>query len=263
MNTPAIPQFAKSVVGIIPARYASTRFPGKPLAMLGGKPMIQHVFERASEALADVFVATDDERIFRTVEGFGGRAVMTSPDLASGTERVRQAYQILGLDHEVVVNIQGDEPFVRPAQIAQLAAMFDASPAPDFATLARPFPSDGTFDALADPNLVKVVLSEPSDGVARALYFSRSVVPYIRGTEETLWPSTHRFYTHIGIYAYSAKALASDWAHTPLQTAESLEQLAWLQHGASIAVGLTDYHGIGIDTPADLTAAVKYLESIQ
>lgn len=246
-------------VAIIPARYASTRFPGKPLALLGGKPVIEHVCQRAHQALDNVIVATDDNRIMDAVTGFGGHAVMTSEDLRSGTDRVCQAYDNAGLDAEVVINIQGDEPFVSPEQLRALMHCFD-EPGTDIATLARPFPVNGDISELADPNLVKVVFGNNG----RALYFSRSVIPYVRNIAKEQWPSTTQFYTHVGIYAYRADVLhkLSALAPSTLETAESLEQLRWLQNGFNIRVAITDSKTIGIDTPADLAAAQKYLETL-
>lgn len=246
-------------VAIIPARYASTRFPGKPLAMLGGKPVIEHVYQRAHQALDNVIVATDDSRILDAVIAFGGHAVMTSEDLRSGTDRVCQAYDNAGLNADVVINIQGDEPFVSPDQLRALMACFD-NPDTDIATLARPFPTDGDINELADPNLVKLVFG--NDG--RALYFSRSVIPYVRNTAKEQWPAATQFYTHVGIYAYRAEVLHKISALSPstLESAESLEQLRWLQNGFNIRVAITDSKSIGIDTPADLAAAQKYLDSL-
>lgn len=245
--------------GIIPARYASTRFPGKPLAILGDKPVIQHVYERASQALDNVVVATDDARIFDTVIGFGGKAVMTSTDLRSGTDRVCQAYDNAGMDTDVVINIQGDEPFISPDQIRALMHCFD-NPDTDIATLARKYPADGTFDGLFDPNVVKVVFG--NDG--RALYFSRSIIPYVRSVEWKQWLAHASFFTHVGIYAYRADVLhnISALPQGSLEQAESLEQLRWLQNGYTIRVAETDTKSIGIDTPDDLAAAEKYLAAL-
>ena len=243
-------------IGIIPARYASTRFPGKPLAILGKKPVIQHVYERASEALDNVIVATDDQRIMDAVEAFGGKAVMTSADLRSGTDRVCQAYSNAATDADVVINIQGDEPFISADQINALKKCFD-NPDTDIATLARKYPADAGFEGLFDPNLVKVTFA--ADG--RALYFSRSIIPYVRGVDWKQWLDKADFYTHVGIYAYRADVLKrlSMLPQSPLELAESLEQLRWLQNGYTIRVAETDTKSIGIDTPDDLAAAEKYL----
>lgn len=243
-------------MAIIPARYASTRFPGKPLAMLGGKPVIRWVCERVAEVFDDVVVATDDQRIADAVESFGGRAVMTSPAHRSGTDRVREAYDRCGTEADVVVNIQGDEPFIAPEQISALVGCFDR-PDTDIATLARPYDPAMGIDGLADPNLVKLTMAD--DG--RALYFSRSVIPYVRGCEPGEWLSKTRFLTHVGIYAYRADVLRriTGMPQSSLELAESLEQLRWLQNGLSIRVALTDLPTVGIDTPADLEAARRYL----
>lgn len=243
---------------IIPARYASTRFPGKPLALLGGKPMIQHVWERVSDIIPDAVVATDDQRIFETVKSFGGMAVMTSPDHCSGTDRCAEAAACS--DADVIINVQGDEPFIDPEQIKAIMSCFD-DPATQIATLARPFDPAAGFEALFDPNLVKVVL----DLRGFALYFSRSVIPYVRGVEWQEWLETARYYSHIGLYAYRRDVLLQIAAlsRTPLESAESLEQLRWLQNGYKIKVAQSSAPTIGIDTPADLEAAEKYLASLQ
>lgn len=243
-------------IGIIPARYASSRFPGKPLADLGGKPMIQRVYERVQDVLDDVAVATDDRRIAEAVEAFGGRAVMTSPDHQSGTDRVREAAAILGTDADVVINIQGDEPFIAKSQIEALKACFEDDKV-DIASLARPFDPNLGFDALFDPNLVKVVMGDQGN----ALYFSRSIIPYVRSVDWHKWLEKTIFHTHVGVYAYRREVLGklADLPRSPLEIAESLEQLRWLAAGYTIRMAITDEPTIGIDTPADLEAAVEYL----
>lgn len=248
---------------IIPARYASTRFPGKPLAMLGGREVICRVAERAAESGVDiVLVATDDERIASVVERAGHKAVMTRADHTSGTDRVAEAYLSLCPDaaqlaSDVVINIQGDEPFIRVGQIRMLSDMFDRFPATQIATLARRFDKTAGFEALFDSNLVKVVFG--AEG--RALYFSRSIIPYVRGAEWTEWLDRAEFHTHIGIYAYRAETLLRVTAmpRSALEKAESLEQLRWLEAGLDIRVGVTGAPTIGIDTPDDLAAAERYL----
>ena len=180
-------------IAIIPARYASTRFPGKPLALLGGKPVIRRVYEQVAGVLDDVAVATDDERIREAVLAFGGRVVMTSPDHRSGTDRCREAYDRIGGAFDAVVNVQGDEPFVRASQLETLMRCFD-DPGTDIATLVRPFAPEDGLAALENPNSPKVVL----DAHSRALYFSRSVVPYLRGVPREEWLARHTFYKHIG-----------------------------------------------------------------
>ncbi len=244
-------------IGIIPARYASTRFPGKPLAMIGDKPMIERVYRRVADVLGDnVAVATDDVRIASAVERFGGRAVMTSDRHRSGTDRCREAFEKLKCDADVVINIQGDEPFIARTQIKKLMACFD-DPDVGIASLARPFDPARGFDALSDPNTPKVVM----DSDMNALYFSRSVIPYVRGKEYEHWTDNVRFYTHVGLYGYRAGTLAELTAlpQSPLELAESLEQLRWLQAGYKIRMALTDEPTIGIDTPADLEAAIKFI----
>lgn len=246
-------------IGIIPARYQSSRFPGKPLARLGDMTMIERVTRQASKALNRVIVATDDERIYDEVRRFGGEVVMTSPDHRSGTDRVAEAYRKSGADADVIVNIQGDEPFVEPQQISQLTSLFD-DPTTDIATLVRPFDAARGFEALFDPNLVKVVTAGNGD----ALYFSRSVIPYVRGVEWKQWLAKTRYLTHVGMYAYRPAVLSEivRLPQSPLEISESLEQLRWLQAGYRIATAETTFDNIGIDTPADLEAAIAKLSAI-
>lgn len=246
-------------IGIIPARYQSSRFPGKPLARLGDMTMIERVTRQASKALNRVIVATDDERIYDEVRRFGGEVVMTSPDHRSGTDRVAEAYRKSGADADVIVNIQGDEPFVEPQQISQLTSLFD-DPTTDIATLVRPFDAARGFEALFDPNLVKVVTADNGD----ALYFSRSVIPYVRGVEWKQWLDKTRYLTHVGMYAYRPAVLGEivGLPQSPLEISESLEQLRWLQAGYRIATAETTFDNIGIDTPADLEAAIAKLSAI-
>ncbi len=243
-------------IGIIPARYASTRFPGKPLADMKGKYMIQRVYEQACKVLDRVCVATDDERIFNAVQSFGGQVVMTSTEHRSGTDRCFEAYTNLGGREDVVINIQGDEPFIKPEQIESLIACFD-SPQTQIATLVRPFEEAEGYEALANPNSPKVVMNEHHE----ALYFSRSIIPYLRGVEPTEWPARHTYYKHIGMYGYRADVLAriTRLPQSSLEMAESLEQLRWLQNGYTVKVGITTQETIGIDTPADLEKAIALL----
>ncbi len=243
-------------LAIIPARYASTRFPAKPLALLGGKPVIQRVYEQVKKVLTDVVVATDDERIFKTVEGFGGRAIMTREDHKSGTDRCYEAYQKVGKEYDVVINVQGDEPFIQPEQIRSLMACFEDE-ATQIATLVKPFTQADGLDALHNPNSPKVVVSD--DG--RAIYFSRSVIPYLRGVGEEEWLSRHTYYKHIGLYAYRAETLGeiTRLPQSTLEKVESLEQLRWIDNGYVIKVGETNVETIGIDTPADLERAEQFL----
>ena len=246
------------VIAIIPARYASTRFPGKPLAILGGKTVIRRVWEQVSRVIDDVAVATDDRRIAEAVEAFGGRAVITSPDHRSGTDRCYEAYCLIGGEYDVVVNVQGDEPFISPSQIRALTACFDDE-STDIATLVKPFaPSDG-IEALENPNSPKVVI----DNESRAIYFSRSVIPYLRGVERSEWLARHTFYKHIGMYAFRRDALreVTSLPQSSLERAESLEQLRWLENGYKIGVGITDIETVGIDTPEDLPRAEEFMRT--
>ncbi len=248
------------VVAIIPARYASTRFPGKPLAQLGGKSVIQRVYEQVSLAVDDVVVATDDERIEQAVLAFGGRVVMTSAEHRSGTDRCYEAYTNLGEEFDIVINVQGDEPFIRVSQIESLKECFNRDDV-DIATLVKPFTEDDGLAALENPNSPKVVV----DASSRALYFSRSVVPYLRGVEREEWLQRHTFYKHIGMYGFRSQTLAqvTSLQAGVLEMAESLEQLRWLENGYKIGVGITDIATIGIDTPADLEMAEEYLKKIK
>lgn len=244
-------------IAIIPARYASTRFPGKPLAILGGKTVIQRVYEQVSRAIDNVLVATDDERILNHVSGFGGKAVMTRNQHRSGTDRCWEAYQSNGGDEDIIINVQGDEPFILPEQIEALKSCFDDETT-DIATLVKPFDKSRTYGELENPNSAKVVINSNMN----ALYFSRSVIPYLRGIDKELWPSKHQYYTHLGIYAYRAKVLERITSMEPssLEIAESLEQLRWLENGMTIKVGLTQHSSIGIDTPQDLQRAEQFLK---
>ncbi|WP_295912075.1 3-deoxy-manno-octulosonate cytidylyltransferase [uncultured Alistipes sp.] len=243
-------------IAIIPARYASTRFPAKPLAMLGGKPVIRRVYEQVAGVLDDAVVATDDERIYDAVLAFGGRAEMTSPDHKSGTDRCWEAYLKQGRKYDAVVNVQGDEPFIRASQLEAVKRCFD-DPATDIATLVKPFAEADGLAALENPNSPKVVL----DAQSRAIYFSRSVIPYLRGVDRSEWLARHTFYKHIGLYAFRTEVLRAVTAlpQSPLEKAESLEQLRWLENGYRIGVGVTDVETIGIDTPGDLEKAEAFL----
>ena len=243
-------------LALIPARYASTRFPAKPLAILAGKPIIQHVYERVSSIFEDAYVVTDDTRIEECVKAFGGRCVMTGTHHKSGTDRCFEALEKLGAGFDVVVNVQGDEPFIAASQLETIMQCF-ADEETQIATLVKPFtPADG-IEALENPNSPKVVL----DNNNYAVYFSRSVIPYLRGVEKDEWLSHHTFYKHIGLYAYRAEVL-KEITSMPLgvlEQAESLEQLRWLQAGYRIKVGTTDVETIGIDTPEDLERAKNFL----
>ncbi|HEX8326593.1 MAG TPA: 3-deoxy-manno-octulosonate cytidylyltransferase [Hymenobacter sp.] len=248
------------VIGLIPARFASTRLPGKPLIDLGGKSMIERVVTQARQAnLARVVVATDDARILQYVQDFGGEAVLTHPDHPSGTDRLWEAFQQLGSPSDVhcIVNIQGDEPFINPAQINALADLFaDAATAPDIATLVKPVVSE---EELFSPHLPKVVLNQRSE----ALYFSRHPLPYQRGREPAQWLAHHRYLRHLGLYAYKPAVLAqlTQLPVSPLEAAESLEQLRWLEAGFRIRCAETELDAFGIDTPEDAEKARARLAS--
>ncbi len=240
---------------IIPARYASTRFPGKPLALLGNKPVIQHVYEQASSVLSEVWVATDDDRIREAVKKFGGRVVMTRADHKSGTDRIEEAAEKTGTQADVVINIQGDEPFVQPSQIKTLMQLFDNADT-QIGTLGKHFEN---IEAVNNPNSPKIV----TDKQGFALYFSRSVIPYIRGAQDNEWLSHFPFLKHLGLYAYRREVLheITQLPQSSLEIAESLEQLRWLENGYRIRVGLTDVETVGIDTPEDLQRAEEFLKS--
>ena len=227
-------------IAIIPARYASTRFPGKPLAVLGGKTVIQRVYEH----------------IFSCVESFGGKAVMTRSDHKSGTDRIQEAVEKIGTQADVIINVQGDEPFIQPSQVETLMHLFD-DPTTQIGTLGKRFDS---LEAIQNPNSPKIV----TDIRGFALYFSRSVIPYIRGVETENWFGQYPFLKHLGIYAYQREVLAevTQLPQSCLEKAESLEQLRWLENGYRIRVGLTDVETVGIDTPEDLQRAEEFLKTI-
>lgn len=248
------------VIAIIPARYASTRFEGKPLAQLGGMSVIERVYRQVKKAIEDVVVATDDSRIVEAVEAFGGEVVMTSTEHKSGTDRCYEAYTKYSLvngEYDIVINVQGDEPFIAPEQIMSLIECFERSEQVDIATLVKPFEVDDTIEMLENPNSPKVVVDE----AMCALYFSRSVIPYLRGVERSEWLKHHTFYKHIGMYGFRASTLREVTALpcSSLELAESLEQLRWLESGYKIGIGVTDQQTIGIDTPDDLRMAEEFL----
>ena len=236
------------VLAVIPARYASTRFPGKPLALIAGRPMIQWVWEGVSRisVISDAVVATDDTRIFDTVLGFGGRAMMTASTHRSGTDRCGEVLDRMDSDADVIVNVQGDEPRVEHTQIELLASCFD-DPSVQIATLKKEITST---DDLFSPNVVKVV----DDLKGNAIYFSRNPIPFVRGAANDEWLQHHKFYKHIGIYAFRREVLQQvvRLPQSQLETCESLEQLRWIENGYRIAVRETDAENIGVDTPEDL-----------
>lgn len=242
-------------VAIIPARYASTRFPGKPLAMLGGKTVIRRVVEQVSKVLDDVYVATDDTRIYDEVVSFGGKAIMTGSYHKSGTDRIEEAYRKIGKEFDVVINVQGDEPFIHPSQIVSIMECF-ASNDTQIATLGKRFES---MESVENANSPKIV----TDNKGYAMYFSRSVIPYVRSKERNEWINAFPFLKHIGMYAYRSGVLKeiTKIEQSPLEIAESLEQLRWLQNGYKIKVGITDYETVGIDTPNDLRKAEELLSN--
>ena len=245
-------------ISIIPARYASTRFPGKPLALLCGKSVIQRVYEKVSGIIEETWVATDDERIFNAVKDFGGKAVMTRNDHKSGTDRIEEAIEKIGGDFDVVINVQGDEPFIQASQIKTVCDCFD-DPSTEIATLGKPFGND--MDAVSNPNSPKIVV----DKRGYAMYFSRSIIPFVRGKDEKEWPFSYPFLKHIGLYAYRRNVLkeVTQLPQGELEKAESLEQLRWLENGYRIKVGLTDVETVGIDTPEDLARAEAFLTSAE
>ena len=241
------------VAGIIPARYASSRFPGKPLIDIGGKSMIQRVYEEAakSKSLSKLVVATDDERILEHVQSFGGAAVMTGTDHPSGTDRCWDALKQLGTDYKYVINIQGDEPYINPAQIDELAAILtDGS-----VELATQMIAVKTHEELFDMGEVKIVLNDNME----ALYFSRIVIPFIKGIAEQEWHMHYNYYRHVGMYAYRRDVLEqiTRLPVSTLERAESLEQLRWLQHGFKIKCVVTHFDSHCIDTPEDIEKVMR------
>lgn len=245
-------------LGIIPARYASTRFPAKPLALLGGKAVIQRVYEQVAGVLDDAYVATDDVRIEAAVKAFGGKVVMTSVHHKSGTDRCYEACTKVGDGFDVIVNIQGDEPFIQPSQLETVKTCFN-DPATQIATLVKPFTADNGFETLENVNSPKVVLNKNMN----ALYFSRSIIPYQRNAEKREWLKNHTYYKHIGLYAYRVEVLKeiTSLPQSSLELAESLEQLRWLENGYTIKAGITEVETIGIDTPQDLEHAERFLQA--
>lgn len=236
------------ILGIIPARFGSSRFPGKPLELILGKSMIQRVYEQVQQAslVSDVYVATDDERIEAHVHSFGGKVVMTLPSHTSGTERCHEATERIEGSYDAVINIQGDEPFIVPSQIDELVNVL-MKPEVSIATLVKRIDDE---EVLLNPNKVKVVLDRNN----KALYFSRSPIPFLRDGKITDWLEKHDYYKHIGIYGYKTQVLRDivHLEHSALERAESLEQLRWLESGIGIHCGITKHESPSVDTPEDL-----------
>jgi 3-deoxy-manno-octulosonate cytidylyltransferase (CMP-KDO synthetase) len=238
----------KTIIGIIPARFASTRFPGKPLIDIGGRSMIQRVYEQALKctSLSEVIVATDDERIEKAVTEFGGKACMTSSAHPSGTDRIAEVVSKMKLNADAVINIQGDEPFIDPKQIELVCRCFDDHRT-ELATLIKKISNSET---IFNPNSPKVIVDKDQF----AIYFSRNPIPYIRGAEQSTWIQQHTFFQHIGIYGYRTDILQKITQLPPsaLEIAESLEQLRWIEHGFRIKTAITDLETLAIDSPDDL-----------
>jgi len=248
-------KFAHQFTGIIPARYASSRFPGKPIALIGDKPMIQRVYEQAMKSIDNLYVATDDKRISDVVLDFGGKVVMTSPEHQSGTDRCAEAAfkiaELTGNKTEIIINIQGDEPFIRPEQIDLLKSCFSSSNV-EIATLIRETTSG---EDIFNPNQPKVII----DSDCNAIYFSRAVIPYLRDVDPKEWSEKHLFYKHIGLYAYRTDILMqiTKLKRSKLEIAENLEQNRWIENGIKIKTAVTKWESIGIDTPEDLKRAIS------
>lgn len=245
------------ILGVIPARFASTRFPAKPLADLGGKSMIERVYQQAkkSKSLSRVVVATDHSKIFDHVKSFGGEVLMTAEHHPSGTDRVREALHLCGQHFDYVINVQGDEPFIAPEQIDLLASLLDGNT--ELATLIKKIDD---HEQLFNPNVVKAIRNQQSE----AIYFSRSPIPHMRNQPESEWLKHHTFFKHIGLYAYRSDVLSNitQLPISSLERAESLEQLRWIENGYTIKVAETNLETIGIDTPEDLTKALQYLKTL-
>lgn len=244
----------KRILGVIPARFASVRFPGKVLAPLMGKPVVQWVYERASGATDALVVATDDERVAETVHAFGGNVVMTQKQHESGTDRCREALDLFAPDYDYVINIQGDEPFINGEQLGKISVLLDGET--EIATLVNPVRD---FHLLEDVSEAKVVLNVRNE----AIYFSRSVIPFLRSFPKEEWLQRHTFYRHLGVYAYRSDILREIAKLKPssLELAEKLEQLRWIENGYKIKVALSEFECIGIDTKEDLQKVEALLES--
>ncbi len=243
------------VTAIIPARYASTRFPGKPLAKIAGKAMIQHVYERVQTcpSITETIVATDDQRIFSFVQSFGGRVIMTADTHKSGTDRIAEVAHELS-DTDIIVNVQGDEPFISTQQLQQLIALFKNKEV-QIATLARPIDS---LEDIHNPNVVKVIFNANH----QAQYFSRSAIPFLRDVAAENWLDKKEHYQHLGLYAYRKEVLLaiSQLPPSKLERLESLEQLRWLESGYTVYLAITKEKAIGVDTPEDLKKAEKAIQ---
>lgn len=246
------------ILGIIPARYASTRFPGKPLTVINGKSMIQRVYEQSlkAELLTDVVVATDDQRIYEAVIAFGGKVMMTSSEHNSGTDRCCEIVDKIGNQYDAVINIQGDEPFINPEQINQIAALISTEES-QIASLCKPIKDE---DELFDENVVKVVF----DKNCKAMYFSRQTIPFLRKTDKNAksWMQQRTFYKHIGIYAYKVDVLKqiAKLPQSGLELSECLEQLRWLENSYEIKMGITEFESYSIDTPQDVEKCIKFFK---
>lgn len=249
---------------IIPARFGSTRFPGKPLVPIAGKSLIRRVYDQVQKSNADdILVATDDERIFDHVLNFGGNVVMTSPELENGTERLLAAFELAveeDDEYDVIVNVQGDEPLIDPRDINRILDVFQEEET-DIVTLATRIDSS---EDLFNPNIVKLVASDFEDGIADALYFSRQAIPFIRNSEPEKWLQLHQYLRHVGIYGFSAESLEGirGLSVSPLEIAENLEQLRWLQNHFVISVALTENKPLGVDVPEDIERVEKLLKSL-
>ncbi len=244
-----------NILGIIPARYASTRFPGKMLADIAGKSMVQRVYEQASKAtsLKKVVVATDNEQIYKHVQAFGGEVVMTAENHPSGTDRCYEALQHIGMHYDFVVNIQGDEPFIQPAQIDTLTSVL--TPDAELSTLIKTIDD---YRTLSDIGEAHVVINTRQE----AIYFSRSIIPFVRGEATENWLDKHTFYKHVGLYAYRTDILEeiTKLPVSALEKAESLEQLRWIENGYRIKVAFTDMESVCIETPEDLQRVLAEMQ---
>jgi 3-deoxy-manno-octulosonate cytidylyltransferase (CMP-KDO synthetase) len=243
-----------SIIGIIPARYASSRFPGKPLAQIKGKSMLQRVYEQTvkSGLLAEVIVATDDARIAAHAKSFGAPVVITRPDHPSGTDRCFEAYELQGKKFDYVINVQGDEPFLDPEQINSLAEICDGN-----VEIATQMIKCNSHEVLFDTGEVKIVLNSDKE----ALYFSRNVIPFLKNKDEKEWHLHFDYYRHVGMYAYRTDILREITLLKPsaLEMAESLEQLRWLEHGYKITCAETRFDSHCVDTPEDIEKVMRLM----